>query len=241
MSFSLKKTVKLRYVDIVLFILCCVIFIVFPNLDLATARFFYDDIQSDFVAKQYPWMEFIYWLFAKIKFLLLPLLIGLAIFFYRKNRHGPASKKWLYTFLLCSLICGPGILVNVILKDNSIGRARPVHIVEFGGEKTFTRAFEYSGQCRKNCSFVSGHAAMGFFFIGLGWVFNSRIAFYLGFVIGIVVGGVRVVQGGHFLSDVVLGFWAVYFVNMALAYWFGLVSPRDFIFGVAEKHQPLLP
>ena len=223
--------------DILLFIACSLIFVLFPGVDLATSHYFYDAAKGDFIADQYIWMEWIYWFFAKIKFLLLPLLIALSIYFYRRLKNSDSSKKWLYTFLLCSMLLGPGVLVNIVLKDNSIGRARPIHVVDFGGDKTFTRAFEYSGQCPKNCSFVSGHAAMGFFFIGLGWLLNSRLAFLTGLGIGFVVGGTRIVQGGHFLSDVVLGFWAVYFVNMWLAHQFGLQSPRDILKGHALSNR----
>lgn len=215
---------KMRRWDIILFVFSSLIFIFFPSLDLVTSQWFYDEQAQVFIAGRYPWAEFVYWFFAKFKFLLLPCLIGLAIYFYRHFRHKCLHRKWIFSFLLCSLLLGPGVLVNIVLKDNSIGRARPVQIVDFGGKGQFTRAFEYSGQCQKNCSFVSGHAALGFFFIGLGWVLKSRLAFIAGLLIGSFVGGVRIMQGGHFLSDVVLAFWAVYWVNWLLARQFNLAN-----------------
>ena len=38
-------------------------------------------------------------------------------------------------FLVLSLLLGPGLLVNVILKDNW-GRPRPGSVVEFGGTQS---------------------------------------------------------------------------------------------------------
>ena len=216
---------KLKRWDIWLFLSCSTLFVLFPQIDFWFASQFYDADKGGFFWNQYAWVKFIYKTFAKPQVVLLPLLIGLSIYCYRRFKDSDHHKKWIFTFLLCSLICGPGLLVNVLLKDNSIGRARPVHIVEYGGEKTFTRAFEYSGQCEKNCSFVSGHGSMGFFLIGLGWLLRSRRAFWLGFSLGACVGFIRVIQGGHFFSDVVLSFWCVYFVNLALAYRFKLQTP----------------
>jgi lipid A 4'-phosphatase len=159
-------------------------------------------------------------------FVLFPLLIVLSIFSYRKYRNRDLTfKQNIYLFLTLSLFFGPGLLVNIILKDNSIGRARPSQITEFGGSSDFTRAFEYSGACDSNCSFVSGHASMGFFFIGLGWLMQSKRWFYIGLAIGVVVALTRIVQGGHFLSDTVFALWAVYWVNLGLGKILKIKSP----------------
>lgn len=213
-----------RRPDWALFLVCSAIFINFPEIDLWFASQFYQD---GFYLNDNPVVYGIYWLFAKPHFVIIPLLIALAIIYHKKFKDTDHHKKWIFSFLLASLILGPGVLVNSVLKDNSIGRARPVHIEPYGGDKTFTAAYQYSGQCQRNCSFVSGHASMGFFFIGLGWLLRSKRAFWLGFGIGCVVGFGRVVQGGHFFSDVVLAFWAVYFVNLALGYWWKLDNPLN--------------
>ena len=212
--------------DVLLFLICSVFFLIFNQIDLWVAGLFYDQVSQTFYLKDAFFIKWVYVLFAKPQLVLLPVLITASIYFYRKYRNRNKFKKWIFCFLLASLICGPGILVNLVLKDNSIGRARPVHIQEFGGDKTFTPAFVYSGQCEKNCSFVSGHASIGFYLIGLGWLFRKRYLFWVGFALGAYVGMVRIVQGGHFLSDVVLAFWAVYFVNCGLAYLFQLSVPR---------------
>ena len=209
--------------DLILFILSVLIFTLFPQIDIWTSALFFD---SSFYLKDQFFFWIIYKIFGALPLLLVPLLIGLSIYFFFKYRNSNESfKKNIYTFLTLSLVLGPGVLVNTILKNNSIGRARPSQITEFGGSADFTRAFEYSGACDKNCSFVSGHASMGFYFIALGWLFQSKRWFYIGLAIGAIVGLTRIVQGGHFLSDTIFALWAVYWVNLGLGKLLKIKSP----------------
>ncbi|MDO6565311.1 phosphatase PAP2 family protein [Amphritea sp. 1_MG-2023] len=210
---------------VILCLICAVIFISWPTIDLWVAGLFYDTQSQSFIFKHNPLIQFFYKLFAVIH---IPLLLGLIVagLLIRFNKLTLKHyKKWSITFLLTALILGPGILVNTVLKDNSIGRARPVQVDNFSGEKPFTAAFVYSGACRKNCSFVSGHAAMGFYFMILGWLFSSARAFWAGCMVGVILGFTRIVQGGHFLSDVIFAFWAVYFVIWVLGARFGFRHP----------------
>ena len=61
---------------------------------------------------------------------------------------------------------------------------------------------------------MSGHAAIGFWFLVFGWALQQRRWFAIGVMIGLLVGGFRVIQGAHFLSDVVFAFWVVYFTGL---------------------------
>ena len=61
-------------------------------------------------------------------------------------------------FLLTTLIMGPGVLVNTILKDNW-GRPRPRYVEEFGGDLPHQPVWVISDHCERNCSFVSGEAS----------------------------------------------------------------------------------
>ncbi len=216
-------------VDIYLFLACVLLFTLWPELDLNISAMFYDASSNSFNAGKQPVVEVIYRLFAKIHFLFLLLLIPLAIRQHRRHREARTStekrRKWLPSFLLAALLLGPGLLGNVVLKDNSIGRARPNDIVQFGGSDTFTRAFQYSGACDHNCSFISGHAAIGFYLIGLGWIFRSAKGYLVGFLLGGIVGAIRIIQGGHFLSDVVFAFWLIHYCYAWLGYQFGLTHP----------------
>jgi lipid A 4'-phosphatase len=69
-----------------------------------------------------------------------------------------------------------------------------------------------SDQCQRNCSFPSGHAALGFFFVAIGFVVGRHRGRWMraGVALGTMLGCVRIVQGGHFLSDVVFAFCFVF-------------------------------
>lgn len=132
-------------------------------------------------------------------------------------------------YLLAVLIIAPGLLTNTVLKDNW-GRARPSHTVEFGGKKTFTPALIISDQCDHNCSFVCGHAAMAFTPVALAFVLRPRrqrrYALAAGLLSGGLVGLVRIIEGGHFLSDVLFAGLLVYGVSWGLAV---ILLPRSSI------------
>jgi lipid A 4'-phosphatase len=99
------------------------------------------------------------------------------------------------------------------LKDYG-GRARPAKIVPFGGSARFSPALLPSDQCASNCSFVSGHASAGFFFVSLGFLGGraARLKWTLiGLALGSIAGLGRISQGGHFLSDIVFAFCFTWF------------------------------
>jgi lipid A 4'-phosphatase len=136
--------------------------------------------------------------------------------FYRRRAYF-AQRRRTALYLLLVMAIGPGILVNTVFKDHW-GRARPSQIVEFGGAKQFTRAALPSGECEKNCSFVSGHASVGFYFLALAFVWPRRRALWLalGTSFGLGIGLVRIMQGGHFFSDVIFCGIIVYLTARAL-------------------------
>lgn len=206
--------------DLLGFAFCVVLFLVFPQLDLAVAANYYDG--SGFTYADNRFVRFIYVLFAKIHVAFLLLFI-VAIVFCSRKHWLEARRKWV--FLLICLVLGPGLLINVIIKDNSLGRPRPEHVQQFGGEATFTPAFFYSGACAKNCSFVSGHAAMGFYLMAVAWVRQRRIWLMYGLILGALVGFVRILQGGHFLSDVIFAGWFTYFCYLGIARVMGMSLP----------------
>ena len=107
-------------------------------------------------------------------------------------------------FLLLGLALGPGLLVNVILKDNW-GRPRPMQVKEFGGALDFRPWYKTDGACPKNCSFVSGETSGAFWLVAPaslapGPLRPPAVALALG--VGVVTGVMRVAFGGHFPSDV---------------------------------------
>ena len=115
-----------------------------------------------------------------------------------------------------AFLCGPvvlcaGLLVNGVLKAN-IGRARPFSVSDFGGQQLFTPPFQFSTQCYSNCSFSSGETALiASFFLPLCVLLWHRLQWRGRVVMGgsaagaiILMSGLRIAAGGHFLSDVVM-------------------------------------
>ena len=200
--------------DVAAFLLCVVVFASFPELDLRVAAAFYDSDLQQFPANDALIVEIVYRVFADIHIPILLLLIGLLIRWRGHQQGITARRKRQTVFLLTTLLVGPGLITHTLLKDNSFDRPRPRQIEAFDGAAAYAPPFHYSGECRRNCSFVSGHAAIGFWFLVVGWALQQRRWFAIGVMIGLLVGGFRVIQGAHFLSDVVFAFWVVYFTGL---------------------------
>jgi membrane-associated phospholipid phosphatase len=107
-------------------------------------------------------------------------------------------------YLAVSLALGPGLLVNVGLKDHW-HRPRPVQVVEFGGPFEFRPWYRIDGQCRRNCSFVSGEVAASAWLIGAASLAPPPVklpAVALAAAVTSATALLRVAFGGHFPSDV---------------------------------------
>jgi lipid A 4'-phosphatase len=181
-----------------------------PSLDLAVSRLFYNE-GAGFVHAKHPLALFLYRFVPHLTsagFLALGslLLLGLHPRLQWARRQRRAA-----VYLLVVLLIGPGVLVNYVLKENW-GRARPHQVQEFGGTREFTPALMPSNQCPQNCAFVSGHAATGFALVAVGFVAARGFALWItaGALLGGLIGLARVVQGAHFLSDIVSAFVVVY-------------------------------
>ncbi|MCC5830429.1 MAG: phosphatase PAP2 family protein [Phycisphaeraceae bacterium] len=137
---------------------------------------------------------------------------------FRPHRH--RLKPAGLCLFLCLLI-GPGLLVNVVLKDYW-GRPRPRQVEPLGGMMRHIPPgmIGYVGMGK---SFPSGHASAAFI-LGVPYFLlyrrHRRLAWCvlgLGIGMGLLMGGARMAAGGHFPSDalmagvVVLGAaWWVY-------------------------------
>lgn len=116
---------------------------------------------------------------------------------------------------LLVIVLASGLFVHVVLKDN-FGRPRPSMVREFKGLKTFVPIYVKSDGCYKNCSFPSGHAAAAFNVSLLGYYFAypyNIIIFSFSFFMSLLVGGSRILQGGHFTSDILVSGAIVYFTT----------------------------
>ena len=106
-------------------------------------------------------------------------------------------------FLALGLALGPGLLVNVILKEYW-DRPRPQQVQEFGGALAFRPWYKIDGACEKNCSFVSGETSGAFWLVAPASLAPPPLrlpAVALALGVGVLTGVMRVAFGGHFPSD----------------------------------------
>ena len=110
-------------------------------------------------------------------------------------------------FLTLSLLLGPGLLVNGVLKEHW-GRPRPIEITQFGGAKHYVDWWNPTGACARNCSFVSGEAATA------AWMFGPAMlvpvpwrgaALAAAAVFTAAMSALRMSVGAHFFTDVLFG------------------------------------
>ncbi len=197
-------------------IAAAVLFTAFPGIDLAVSDLFYRP-NGGFHLRDAWWAVTLYESVPVVA-----IVVGgggallLAHNLVRRRQTGPFSSRF---------------LVNAGLKDHW-GRARPRDVVEFGGEQRFTPALVPTDQCRRNCSFVAGHPSVVYWLAALGFAAASRRrrgqVFVAAAVLGLMAGFGRIVQGGHFLSDVVFSGIVVFAVIWVLAAWvFRLPAAED--------------
>ncbi len=219
-----------RHLDLLLLFAIGVLLVAFPRIDIAFAGLFYDPFDG-FYLRENPFVRLV---FNGVSWITRTVVVSLVLFLLAawtiRRRHRFFSRqRRAALYLLLVMIIGPGLLVNTVFKDQW-GRARPSQIEEFGGTKQFTRAAIPADQCEKNCSFVSGHASVGFFFLSFSFVWPRRrvLWFAAGAGLGLGIGLVRMMQGGHFISDVIFCGIVVYLSARGLyALMFAPAEPRS--------------
>ena len=184
-----------------------VIFGVEPNLDLGLSRPFADVSQGSnhFGLSVNPLVmaarNFGVW---GVGALVTPAVVTLVI-----KLAFPRARLWISSraivFLIATMALGPGLLVNVVLKEHW-GRSRPIDVVQLGGDEKFVAWWDPRGECRSNCSFVSGDISGAFWTLAPAalappaWralAYGGAIAF------GVAVSLLRMAAGAHFFTDAV--------------------------------------
>jgi len=195
---------KALWIYVALTALTLAVFTLFPQLDLIVAHYFYD--RGGFIG--YDWIDrFGRDVFRVTPFVVLAVYAGL----WAAKRTGVALR-WspngkAIVFLIATMVIGPGLVVNLGFKDHW-RRPRPSHVQEFGGSDAFKRWWENDGACEKNCSFVSGEAATGFWMVAPASILPPpwrAPAVAAAFAFGVAASLLRMAFGSHFLSDVLLG------------------------------------
>lgn len=184
------------------------LFGIFPGLDLAVAGYFHgfvDGANNTFALRLYPpvmlardaglWVGTI---------LVAPAVIAVVVKLILPRRKmlipGRAAL-----FLIATMALGPGLLVNVVLKDHW-GRSRPIDVTQLGGAETFVPWWDPRGDCPANCAFVSGDVAGSFWTLAPAALTPPpwRAAAYgAALALGTAMAVFRVMAGAHFPSDVI--------------------------------------
>lgn len=204
-------------------ILCAIAFAFWPELDIGVARLLADPRQTF----QFPLREWapVAFLHDYVPFFTWAIVAGLLL--AALAWAVPAAARFrarpvVIAYVALSLAIGPGLITNGLFKEFS-GRARPAQVTEFGGPKQFTAAFTPANQCATNCSFVSGHAATGFYLVTFALLMTPglrrRAAIAGAVAAGSLFGLARMAEGGHWLSDVVFSGLINIAVAWALYHW----------------------
>ena len=175
----------------------------YPQLDLILAAPFFDPAAGNWIGAQAPWPQLrgmAMWLVALVA---APAFIalGLKLVLPRRPLLLPGRAAVL---MIVTLALGPGLLANVILKDNS-GRVRPGGVTEFGGSEPFSPWWDPRGPCTINCSFVAGEPSGAFWTLAPAALVPPHwraLAYGAALAFGAAVGVLRMAAGGHFFSDV---------------------------------------
>lgn len=189
---------------IALTLLTAVVFALWPGIDLAVSHHFYDNggfAGHDRLAR-----------IGRDFFRITPyaLLIVFAVLYALRRLgvavpYAPTGRALI--FLAATMAIGPGLIVNLGLKDHA-HRPRPVHVTEFAGSDEFRPWYRFDGACRTNCAFASGEAAQAFWMVAPASLAPPPVrtlAIGVALLFGVGASVLRLAFGGHFLSDVLLG------------------------------------
>jgi lipid A 4'-phosphatase len=178
-------------------------FALWPDLDLAAARYFYGG--SGFIGHT------AFERFARAFFNVTPFVVLAAFAALYALRHygiatpyAPSGRALI--FLIATMAIAPGLVVNLGLKDNA-HRPRPVQTQEFGGQHEFRPWYRFDGGCGRNCSFVSGEASEAFWMVAPASLAPPPwrgAAIGAALIFGAAASLLRMAFGGHYLSDVAL-------------------------------------
>ena len=194
----------------------------FPQLDLAVSHYFYEYIDAGH--NVFAWRinhsamiarDTGLWIGA---LLIMPAIGALALKLILPRRKLLISGRAI-VFLIVTLGLGPGLLVNGVLKEHW-GRPRPIDVTQFGGGQHFVSWWDPRGDCPSNCSFVSGDVSGAFWTLAPAALAPPQwraLAYGAALALGIGMGMLRIMAGGHFVTDVVFAgvftfliIWIVY-------------------------------
>lgn len=191
------------------------LFIRFLNLDLKASdtAFELTSFHSSTLLETAAWIgKYLSVIFCSTALLSLPYLI---------KKKSPLARE--AVLAVCLLAIGPGFLNNFIFKP-LFQRPRPVEIQRYNSQShlSFTPALSI-GKSSGGTSFPSGHSGAAFFFIFPWFCLRFRRKYGIrllvpGLIFGAMTGAVRVLEGRHFISDVIASLCVVYLSATVLSF-----------------------
>jgi lipid A 4'-phosphatase len=185
-----------------------VTFALFPEIELGIARPFYGIVDANsnvFALRIYPALMLVRDIGLWIGTVLIaPAVAALLIKLILPRRKLLVSGRAI-VFLISTLALAPGLFVNVVLKEHW-GRPRPIEVTQFGGNEHYVPWWDPRGECDKNCSFVSGDVAGAIWTMAPATLAPPQwraLAYGASLALGTGMAVVRVIQGGHFVSDTI--------------------------------------
>lgn len=181
------------------------IFAVAPALDLQVASFFHEVTARPEIRNFYSKVEFVRDVGPFITMAAIaPAVIAVFVKMFWPKRPTLISSR-AALFLILSLALGPGLLVNAFLKEGW-ARPRPGMVTEFGGDYVFKPWWDPRGTCDSNCSFVSGETSSAIWLVAPALLAPTPwnyVAVGAAVVYGTAIAFLRMLVGGHFLTDVI--------------------------------------
>ncbi len=152
------------------------------------------------------------------------MIVGVSAILYSVGAFlflAPAFRCRGMLLIACIFLTGPGLLVNCTMKP-AFSRPRPRDVVHESAGLRYLPPLTPGSQFYWNSSFPSGHAAIGYFaFLAPAFALRNRgiwrrSLLAAGLIYGSLIGYSRMIQGGHFLSDIVWSLAIIYFVGWAM-------------------------
>lgn len=209
----MKKPFLILLSTLIALTLICVL----NDFDLRAANLFYQPGVGFPIGNLQPWKSlYKFGVYPAYVMGAIAALLAIASFVIHSFAH--VRRQALFVALL--LVIGPGILTNSIFKDHW-GRPRPVKVDVFGGTLAFHQPWQ-PGPAPKNASFPAGHPTAAFYMSAPYFILREKkrrqalLWLWGGIIYGIIMGVARVIQGGHFVTDVIWSAGFVYLTAMVL-------------------------
>ncbi len=191
------------------------------DLDLRLAARFFDPQRGFPSPRELPWAWRLLYVAPSASVTLLGIGAGLLLLASHRWTGWRPLRRYAVAVLL-ALALGPGLVINVVLKD-FWGRPRPVHVRSFGGPWEYRESTQ-PGQPGRGKSFPCGHSSAGY--VGtIFWLILKRrhrawavATLAASLLYGTLLGLGRLMTGSHFASDVAWSAILTHGTNVLLYY-----------------------